>query len=64
MIGLIDEKDIPQVYQFLNTVAKETDYLMLDEHGLNQSLLEFQHTMLQQLKNPKIHFLGIKSIIN
>lgn len=48
-VELVKKQDIAAIYQYLNTVAKQTDYLTFDSSSLTLSLAEFEQAILQQL---------------
>lgn len=60
-IVFANEEDIPKIYDYLNTVSTQTQYLTFDSDGLIVSLDDFSKVFLSQLSNPNIKYFCYKA---
>lgn len=55
-IVFANEEDISKIYDYLNTISTQTQYLTFDSDGLKVSLDAFSKVLLSQLSNPNIKY--------
>ncbi|MCJ0593182.1 GNAT family N-acetyltransferase, partial [Enterococcus cecorum] len=59
-IVFANEEDISKIYDYLNTISTQTQYLTFDSDGLKVSLDAFSKVLLSQLSNPNIKYFCYK----
>lgn len=59
-IVFANEEDISKIYDYLNTISTQTQYLTFDSDGLKVSLDAFSKVFLSQLSNPNIKYFCYK----
>lgn len=55
-IVFANEDDIPKIYNYLNKISTQTQYLTFDSAGLKVSLDDFSKVFLSQLSNSNIKY--------
>ena len=55
-----NEEDIPKIYDYLNMISTQTQYLTFDSDGLKVSLDAFSKVLLSRLSNPNIKYFCYK----
>ena len=59
-IVFANEEDIPKIYNYLNKISTQTQYLTFDSAGLKVSLDDFSKVFLSQLSNSNIKYFCYK----